>query len=112
MERSHSWSSALACPAQRDAATRQKTHNTKMYKVYILKSKKNGRHYIGHTEDLKNRIIKHNSGSVKSTRSGIPWELLYNEEYKTRSEAYKRELEIKSYKGGIKFKRLLGLWKD
>jgi len=83
-----------------------------MYKVYILKSRKNQKHYTGHSADLEKRIFRHNSGLVKSTKNSIPWELVYTEEYATRSDAYQRELEIKSYKGGIKFKRLLGLWKD
>lgn len=83
-----------------------------MFIVYILKSLKNGHYYIGQTNNLANRIRRHNSGLVKSTKNGIPWEVIYTEEYTTRSVAYKRELEIKAYKGGIKFKKLLGLWKD
>ncbi|MFH0779431.1 MAG: GIY-YIG nuclease family protein [Parcubacteria group bacterium] len=83
-----------------------------MYTTYILKSQKNKKHYIGHTEDLEERLRRHNAGFVKSTKNGIPWEVIYTENYPTKSLAYKRELEIKSYKGGIKFKKLLGLWKD
>lgn len=81
-----------------------------MFTTYILKSLKNRKHYIGHTEDLKDRIRRHNNGLVKSTKSGRPWEILYTENFLTKSEAYRRELEIKNYKGGIKFKKLLGLW--
>lgn len=83
-----------------------------MYKVYILQSLKNQRYYIGHTSDLGNRLIRHNRGSVKSTKNNRPWKVVHTEDYKTKSEANRRELEIKSYKGGIKFKRLLGLWED
>lgn len=82
-----------------------------MYKIYIIKSLKTGRHYIGHSENLNKRLVAHNSGKVRSTKSGVPWKVVYTEEYLARSEAFKRELEIKSYKGGIKFKQLLGLWK-
>jgi len=83
-----------------------------MYSVYILQSLKNQKYYIGHAEDSDVRLKKHNSGCVKSTKYGRPWEVVLVEKYKTRAEAYRRELEIKSYKGGIKFKRLLGLWKE
>jgi len=59
---------------------------------------------------MEKRIVRHNSGMVKSTKSGRPWEVLYIERFSTKSEAYRRELEIKSYKGGIKFKKLLGIF--
>ncbi|MCX6746298.1 MAG: GIY-YIG nuclease family protein [Candidatus Parcubacteria bacterium] len=78
------------------------------YTVYILQSLKNGRYYIGHTNDIKYRLWKHNTGKVKSTKPYLPWKIIYTEAYKTKSEAYRRELEIKQYKGGILFKRLLG----
>jgi putative endonuclease len=65
------------------------------------------RHYIGQTVNLVARLKKHNKGYVKSTKGFRPWKLLYFENYNTRSEACRRELEIKEYKGGIKFKRLL-----
>ena len=83
-----------------------------MYTVYILQSIKNSKYYIGHTEDLESRLKRHNSGKVKSTKNGAPWKIVYQEKYKTRSEACFREREIKNYKGGIKFKKLLGLWKE
>ena len=107
MERSHSWSSAHACPAERDAASRQKAVNSNMFVVYILKSTKKSRHYIGHTDDINTRLENHNRGRVKSTKNGRPWQVIYIEKYPTRSDAYRRELEIKSYKGGILFKKLL-----
>ena len=83
-----------------------------MYIVYILQSKKNRRYYIGHTKDLEDRLPRHNSGQVKSTKGGMPWEVVYTEEYRNKSEAYRREIEIKKLKGGIKFKKLLGFWKE
>ena len=78
------------------------------YTVYILQSFKNDRHYIGHTNNMEYRLWQHNTGKVKSTKGYLPWKIIYTEVYKTKSEAYKRELEIKSYKGGILFKRLIG----
>ncbi len=78
----------------------------------ILKSLKNGRHYIGHAHNINDRLLRHNAGQVKSTKNYKPWQLIYTEKYNTKVEANRRELEIKSYKGGIKFKKLLGLWKD
>ena len=82
-----------------------------MYTVYIIKSLKSKRYYIGHTNNINDRLKRHNSRRVKSTKPYLPWELIYSEKYKTRLEAYKREFEIKSYKSGIKFKKLLKIYK-
>ncbi|MDD4902759.1 MAG: GIY-YIG nuclease family protein [Patescibacteria group bacterium] len=83
-----------------------------MYKIYILQSSKTKRYYIGQTENLTERILRHNSGVVRSTKNGLPWDIIYTEDHKSRTDALKREKEIKSYKGGIKFKKLLGLFKE
>ena len=69
-----------------------------MFFVYILKSKNYNSYYVGHCEDLNDRIIRHNQGRNKSTKLKKPWELKYSEEYKTRGEAMKRENEIKRKK--------------
>lgn len=78
-----------------------------MYKVYILRSNKFGRYYIGCTKNLYNRLDLHNKGKVRWTKAYCPWEIVYTEEYEKKEEAYKREKEIKSYKGGEGFKRLI-----
>jgi len=78
-----------------------------MYYVYILKSINGNHYYIGHTYDLDKRLTEHNSGLVKSTKKYLPWEIIYTEPYETKSEAYRRELQIKSYKGGTAFKKLI-----
>ena len=70
-----------------------------MYYTYILKSKTTNRHYIGSTEDLSERLIIHNKGKVRSTKSSIPWEIIYSETFETRSEAFKREQFFKTIDG-------------
>lgn len=77
------------------------------YFTYILKSEITGKYYIGHTQDLRKRLSKHNSGQVKATKSGIPWRLVYYELFDNRRDAFKRELQIKRYKGGKAFKKLV-----
>jgi putative endonuclease len=78
-----------------------------LYKVYILKSLKNNRHYIGVTSDLTDRIKRHNGGQNPSTKSGCPWRLIYTEDYLDKQSAWQRERQIKRYKGGGAFKRLV-----
>ena len=78
-----------------------------MHWVYILQSVKDQRYYIGCTNDLDRRIKEHNFGQTKSTRHRRPFVLVYKEESLNRITAYHRELEIKSYKGGNEFKKLI-----
>jgi len=78
-----------------------------MYTTYILYSSSFHRFYIGSTENITTRLILHNSKKVRSTSHYVPWELVYSENFQTRAEAYKRELQIKSYKGGNGFKKLI-----
>ena len=66
-----------------------------MFFVYILKSKKNRELYIGYTSDLLKRFKKHNLGLVKSTKSKLPWGLVYYEAYASRQDATHREHNLK-----------------
>ena len=72
-----------------------------MYFVYIIYSKKRDSFYIEYTANINTRIIKHNAGATISTKSGIPWELVYSEQYVTKTEAIKREKAIKKKKQEI-----------
>lgn len=76
-------------------------------KVYILKSLKVRRYYVGVTSDTEERLIRHNQGRNSSTKPYRPWKVIYIEEFKFKSEALKRERQIKSYKGGEAFKKLI-----
>ena len=75
--------------------------------VYILQSLKDQRYYIGETNDVEARLIFHNSGKQRSTRNRIPFRLVLVEEYPDRETALKREKQIKSWKGGDAFKKLI-----
>jgi len=75
--------------------------------VYILQSYKDNRYYIGETADVNARLIFHNSGRQRSTRNRIPFRLVVVEEYTSREDALKREKQIKSWKGGEAFKKLI-----
>ncbi|MBW6457841.1 MAG: GIY-YIG nuclease family protein [FCB group bacterium] len=66
-----------------------------MYFTYILYSKTIDRYYIGYTSDLSKRLEKNNNGNSRSTRSGIPWDIVYYEEYELKTEALARERAIK-----------------
>lgn len=80
-----------------------------MFSVYILKSIQNNRYYIGCTNNVSRRIEEHNSGYGKYTKRYAPWKLVYEEIFSEQGKAYAREKEIKSYKGGNAFKKLIGV---
>ena len=77
------------------------------YSVYILRSLKDGNYYVGCTSDLKGRIKAHNSGKTRSLKNKRPLEIVYKEDYTDATEAFAREKKVKSYKGGVAFKKLL-----
>ena len=78
-----------------------------MYYVYVLRSDKDNCLYIGQTNNLQDRLRRHNSGEIKSTRNRKPLRIVYSEEYKTRAESLKREKYLKKLKGGNEFKKII-----
>jgi putative endonuclease len=78
------------------------------YFVYVLRSEKTGRRYVGSCEDLEDRLHRHNAGNSKATRHGVPWSLIHTENFESRSEAVRRELYLKTGIGRDELSRLLG----
>jgi putative endonuclease len=70
-----------------------------IYTVYIIKSSKDKKRYIGCTKNIVRRLDEHNKGLVKSTKNRRPLELIYNEEFENKSDAFARERFFKSGKG-------------
>ena len=69
-----------------------------MFTLYILQSEKDGSYYIGYTENLHQRLEKHNAGESQYTSGKCPWKIAYFENGLTKSEAIKREKQIKRMK--------------
>ena len=68
------------------------------YYLYIIQSEKDDSFYIGTTQNLKERVLRHNQGRSKYTRTKRPWKLVFNEEHPDRSSAMKKEYAIKRQK--------------
>ncbi|MBU4210622.1 GIY-YIG nuclease family protein [Patescibacteria group bacterium] len=66
-----------------------------MYYVYLIQSLKDGKYYIGQTNDFQKRLKEHNEGKVKSTKHRTPFKLIGYEEYEKRNEARWREHSLK-----------------
>jgi Predicted endonuclease containing a URI domain len=71
-----------------------------MFFVYVLKSLNFEKYYIGFTSNLEARINAHNHLANKGwTKNFKPWKLVYSETFQTKTEAMKREKELKSQQG-------------
>ena len=70
-----------------------------MFYVYVLRSEKTGRRYVGSCEDLTDRLRRHNARESKATKHGVPWTLLHRESFLTRHEAVMRERYYKTGRG-------------
>ena len=75
--------------------------------VYLLKSSKDGKFYIGCTNDLRRRLQEHNTGKSFATKSRLPLKLVYYEAYLHRKDADERELFFKSGWGRQYIKKVL-----
>ena len=58
------------------------------YYVYMLKSKSiKPITYVGYTNNIKKRLLLHNSGKGAKFTRGRKWEIMYREKFKTKKEA-------------------------
>lgn len=79
-----------------------------MYFLYILRSSKDKKLYIGVAADPYSRLKEHNDGHSKSTKSRGPFAMIYQEKFSTKSEAMKREWYFKNTtEGNILMRKLI-----
>ena len=70
-----------------------------MFYTYILRNYVTKRYYIGYTPDLKNRLQKHKSGKILSTKSNLNYELEWYCAFKTKYQALMFEKYLKTGSG-------------
>ena len=70
--------------------------------VYVLKSEKDKKLYVGYATDVDNRVKAHNSGSCVSTKARRPLKLVYYEAYLSEKDARMREGKLKKFKNSYK----------
>ncbi len=73
--------------------------NTKYFYVYVLRSIKFERNYVGFTKDVEKRLLDHNSGRTKSTKPYKPWKIMFFEQFSSKAEALSREKFLKTGQG-------------
>jgi putative endonuclease len=90
---------ALASPSKRPAAkSKPRAGKSKPVAfVYVLGCLHKGRwlSYVGWTNDVAQRLDKHNAGTGARSTRGRAWTLLHTEAFKTRNEAMSREWHLK-----------------
>ena len=80
----------------------------KLFHTYILFSTTRHKYYVGFTgDDLQERLSKHNSNHKGFTGKVGDWKIVHSELYHSKSEAYAREREIKSWKSKAKIEILI-----
>ena len=78
-----------------------------MFYVYVLKSLKDGKFYIGFSADLRRRLQEHKLGGSKSTRSRLPFKLVYYEAHTSKDDARRREKYFKTSKGKSSLRQMI-----
>ena len=68
------------------------------YWMYILQSESSGQYYVGHTNNLQDRLRRHNASRTLANKGRGPWRLVHSEEFTTRPAAAARERVIKAQK--------------
>ena len=80
--------------------------DTPVYQVYVIRNSA-GKHYIGLSENVSNRLEQHNQGISKWTRHRGPWSLVWISVTMTLAAARKLENRLKRQKGGHGFQQLI-----
>ena len=81
-----------------------------MFWVYVLKSEKDGKLYTGFTDDPKKRFLQHKGRKVTSTKHRGELEVIYLEGCLNKTDAIRREKNLKSGRGKIFLKKRLKYW--
>ena len=65
-----------------------------LYATFAI-AKKLNQYYVGATNDLEERLRRHNSDADKFTSKGAPWKVVHQEAFATKADAMKRERPMK-----------------
>lgn len=86
-----------------------------MYLVYVIQNTLTSKIYIGQTSDLEKRLARHNGNLPSKAKSFTSknlsvgeWRCVYKEPFESRSEALKREKELKSSRGRNFLRKYMG----
>jgi predicted GIY-YIG superfamily endonuclease len=78
------------------------------YRVYVIQNRE-GRFYVGVSEDVARRLQQHNRGESRWTKGRGPWTIVWQSDDLSLSDARKLENHLKRQKGGHGLFHLTGL---
>ena len=78
-----------------------------MQYVYVLKSLRDNKLYIGYTTDIDKRFEAHQKGEVVSTKHRRPFVRIFYEAYTNMKDAKRRERYFKTDKGKSTLRMML-----
>ena len=79
----------------------------KFHYVYVLRSLRIDWIYVGSTSDLKQRFNSHNNKENLSTKGYAPFDLIFYEAYRSKKDALRREMYLKTTKGKTTLREML-----
>ncbi|MFL2897770.1 MAG: GIY-YIG nuclease family protein [Candidatus Pelagibacter sp.] len=68
-----------------------------IYYVYLIKTinSRINKTYVGYTNNLRNRLDKHNSNKGARSTKGFKWVLIYKKKFISKSKAMSYEYKLK-----------------
>ena len=78
------------------------------YRVYVIQNRE-GKFYIGVSDDVARRVKQHNTGQSRWTKGRVPWTIVWQSGGLSLSEARKLEKRLKRQKGGHGLFHLVGV---
>ena len=68
-----------------------------LFYVYLIKTIKGfkNKSYVGYTNNIKNRLAKHNSNKGAKSTKGYKWELVYKKKFFSKKKALSFEYKFK-----------------
>jgi putative endonuclease len=69
-----------------------------MFYTYVIQSSSSSILYIGQTNNLQDRLLRHNTNRNKWTKNKGPWVLIFSKAFDSRAEAMNLETHLKGSK--------------
>ena len=68
-----------------------------VYFVYLIKTTKGylNKSYVGYTNNIVKRLVKHNSNLGAKSTKGYKWELVYKKKFYSKNKALSFEYKLK-----------------
>ena len=78
-----------------------------MFYAYILYNKIRNKYYVGSTSNLVERLKKHNTNHSGFTGDTGDWIIVWKQFFENKSDAMKKEKQIKSWKSRMLIEKLI-----